>query len=257
MGGMVYPDAAWVKEACDEFGNGGNLDIIPFHAYPETWTEKNIVLENYLDQGYPNHFQGTFVPWADQYCGRKAIWINEAGYANTPGKTETDQANWWARAFATFLASPRIEHLGIYQIKERKHSETVIGGGENYYLGISRPDRTRKMAFFTIKRLIQLFNVGTITVADKELEVDVTAGKMGQLYHHLFIRPDGNQVLIVWDKQGSPTLRLRPRPGAMVTEYALDGSPSPFRPYDGKVLDKVKLTPGLVRIFEIKAAGRR
>ncbi|ACM18692.1 glycoside hydrolase, putative [Geotalea daltonii FRC-32] len=256
FGGMVYPDADWVKAACDEYGSGDSFHILPFHAYPETWTEKNIVLENYLDQGYPNHFQGTFIPWADQYCGRKPIWINEAGFANTPGKSETDQANWWARAFATFLASPRVEHLGIYQIKERKQSETVIGGGENYYLGISRPDRTRKMAFFTIKRLIGLLDVGNLTIADRELKVEVTSGKKVELYSHLFVRPDGSQVLFVWDKKGEPTLRLHPRPGSAVVEYALDGSPLPFRSYNGKTLEKVKLTPGLVRIFEIKAAGK-
>ncbi|WP_243374156.1 beta-galactosidase [Geotalea sp. SG265] len=256
FGGMVYPDADWVQQACDKYGSGDSFHILPFHAYPETWTEKNIVLENYLDQGYPNHFQGTFVPWADQYCGRKPIWINEAGFANTPGKSELDQANWWARAFATFLATPRIEHLGIYQIKERKQSEPVIGGGENYYLGISRPDRTRKMAFFTIKRLIALLDVGTLTIADRELKVEVLGGTKDELFQHLFVRPDGSQVLFVWDKQGDPTLRIHARPGSAVVEYALDGTPTPFRAYDGKTLERVKLTPGLVRIFEIKAAQK-
>ena len=257
FGGMVYPDADWIKEACDSYGNGDNFDVIPFHAYPETWSAKNVVLENYLDQGYPGHFQKTFLPWADQYCGKKPIWINEAGYSTSPGKSETDQANWWARAFATFLAAPRVEHIGIYQIKERKKSETVIGDAENYYLGITRPDRTRKMAFFTLKRLIALLNVGTLTVADRELKVEVTSGKKGDLYHHLFVRPDGRQVLFVWDKRSNPTLRLTARPGATATEYALDGTPSPYESFTGKVLEKVKLTPGKVRIFEITPAGTK
>jgi hypothetical protein len=257
FGGMVYPDAEWIRLACEKYGSGDSFHILPFHAYPETWTEKNIVVENYLDQGYPNHFAGTFIPWADNNCGRKPIWINEAGFANTPGKGELDQANWWARAFATFLAAPRVEHLGIYQIKERKQSEQVIGGGENYYLGITRPDRTRKMAFFTIKRLIALLNVGTLTVADPELKVEVTGGNNNLLFHHLFVRPDGSQVLFVWDKLGDPTLRLQARPGSAVVEYALDGSPSPLKTYDGKTLERVKLTPGVVRIFQIKAPNSR
>lgn len=257
FGGMVYPDADWVKDACEKYGNGGNFDILPFHAYPETWTPKEISVENFLDQGYPGHFRNTFVPWADEFCGRKAIWINEAGYSTSPGKSETDQANWWARALATFLANPRVEHIGIYQIKERKKSETVIGDAENYYLGITRPDRTRKMAFFTLKRLLSLLNVGTLTVADADLKVEVTAGAKGQLYHHLFVRPDGRQILFVWDKRNAPTLRITTRPGTGAIEYALDGAGSPYGSFTGKVLDKVKLTPGMVRIFEITPPGRR
>ena len=148
FGGMVYPDAEWVRQACATYGNRASFDILPFHAYPETWTPPALTLEKYLDQGYPGHFQGTFVPWVDTYCGRKPIWINEAGYATSPGKTEADQANWWARAFATFLADPRVEHIGIYQIKERQKGTTVIGESENYYLGITRPDRAEKTRLF-------------------------------------------------------------------------------------------------------------
>ena len=110
----------------------------------------------------------------------------------------------------------------------------------------------KKLAFFTLKRLIALLDTGTLTVADAELRVEVTGGKKGELYHHLFVRPDGRQVLFVWDKRGSPTVRLRARKGSGAIEYALDGSPTPYRPFDGKVLDSVRLTPGTVRIFEIR-----
>lgn len=82
--------------------------------------------------------------------------------------------------------------------------------------------------------------------------MEVTAGKKGELYHHLFVRPDGRQVLLVWDKQGTPTLRLRARAEATVTEYALDGTPMPFTSFDGRVLSNVQLAPGMVRIFEIR-----
>ena len=188
----------------------------------------------------------------DKGCARQPIWLNEVGFATAPGKTEKDQANWWARAFATFLADPRVEHLGIYQVRDRHPKTEVIGESENYYLGLTRSDRRKKLAFGTVKLLISLLNVGHLTVADGELAVEVTAGKKGEFYHHLFVRPDGRQVLLVWDKQGTPTLRLRARAGATVTEYALDGTPMPFTSFDGRVLSNVQLAPGMVRIFEIR-----
>lgn len=183
---------------------------------------------------------------------RQPIWINETGFATSPGKTEQDQANWWARAIATFTAAPSIEHLGIYQIRDRKKSERVIGEDENYYLGITRSDRTKKMAFHLLKRLLPLLNTGYITVADAELSVDIAEGKPGELYHHLFVLPDGGQVLFVWDKIEGPTLRLSARPGTAVIEYQLDGTSKPYDNYDGRTLNEVTLTPGTVRIFEIR-----
>lgn len=252
MGGMVWPDATWVEQACVTYGNSRNFDVIPFHAYPETWTPQHITVENYLDQGYPGSFRGSFLATVDEKCSNQPIWINEAGFATPPGKSEQDQANWWARAIATFLADPRVEHLGIYQVRDRHPAAKVIGESENYYLGLTRPDRTKKLAFHTVKRLVGLLNTGHLTVADNLLKVEVTGGRKGELYHHLFVRPDGRQVLLVWDKKGSPTLELGTRKGATVTEYALNGAPMPFSSFDGRTLRNVRLAPGMVRIFEIK-----
>ncbi|MBJ6752742.1 beta-galactosidase [Geomonas sp. Red421] len=252
MGGMVWPDVAWVRQACATYGNAARFDVIPIHAYPETWTPQSVTVENYLDQGRPGFFRREFLPVVDQACSGKPIWLNEVGYATPPGKSEPDQANWWARAFATFLADPRVEHLGIYQIRDRKPQAKVIGESENYYLGLLKADRKKKLAFHTVKRLLALLNAGSLTVADNQLAVEVTEGKKGELYQHLFVRPDGRQVLFVWDKKESPTLRIRTRPGATVTEYSLDGTPMPFTSFDGRVLSQVRLTPGMVRIFEIR-----
>jgi hypothetical protein len=252
MGGMVWPDSEWVQEACVSYGNARNFDVVPIHAYPETWTPKEITVENYLDQARPGYFKKEFLPVVDRKCARQPIWLNEVGFATSPGKTELDQANWWARAFATFLADPRVEHLGIYQVKDRRPETEVIGESENYYLGLTRYDRKKKLAFHTVKRLVNLLNVGKLVVADGDLAVAVTGGRKGELYHHLFVRPDGRQVLLVWDKKESPTLRLRTRPGTTATEYALDGTPVPFAPFDGRALSDVKLSAGMVRIFEIR-----
>lgn len=97
-----------------------------------------------------------------------------------------------------------IEHIGIYEIKDLPLQKKAIGDEKNYYLGITRADRTKKLAFHTIALLIDLLS-GTITTADNEVAVTVRRGRPGDLHWHLFKRPDDKQVLFVYDKQASPT----------------------------------------------------
>lgn len=249
LGGMVWPDVEWLEATCATYGNAGRIDIVPFHAYPETWTPKSITVENYLDESYHRYF----IPTVDAECGGKPIWINETGFATIPGKTERSQANWWARAITTFAADPRVEHIGVYEIKDLSRDEPVIGDIPNYHLGLTHRDRSKKLAFYTVRLLANRLDVHPLTVADAGLTVSVTAGQAVQLFHHLFRRPDGRQLLVVWDKRGAPELsaRLRRR-GSTAIEYALDGTPSPYAAFDGTTLSEVKLTAGAVRIFEIQ-----
>jgi hypothetical protein len=101
--------------------------------------------------------------------------------------------------------------------------------------------------------LLRLFDSDSITVADGELGVRVTEGTARKLYHHLFIRPDGRQLIFVWDRDSSPTLELRlARPGSRVVSYGLDGSGAAWPKFDGRVLGGVKLKPGEVGVFEIE-----
>lgn len=103
----------------------------------------------------------------------------------------------------------------------------------------------KKLAFHTVDLLTDLLDVTPLTVT-------VTKGKPGALYHHLFIRPGGDQILFVWDKSGRPTVNLQVRQrGAAATEYGFDGSSSTYPEFDGRTLRNVQLTPGEVRIFEI------
>lgn len=61
------------------------------------------------------------------------------GYATTPGRTEHDQAIWWARAVPTFLADSAVEHIGIYEIKDLREDSRVIGDAPNYHLSLTPP----------------------------------------------------------------------------------------------------------------------
>lgn len=248
LGGFVFPEYEWIDGLCTTHGNGGSFDVAPFHAYPETWSRNNIVVENYLDTQYHDFY----VPTVNQACGGQPIWINETGYATTPGRTEAQQADWWARAVSTFLADPEIEHIGVYEIKDLPEGSPVIGDEANYYLGITRADRTRKLAFYTVDLLTDLLT-GTLTTADAEATVDVTSGRARKLYHHLFKRPGGSQVLFVYDKAGSPTVRITlNQAGGSAVRYALDGTASAYPlSADGKTLSGVQLEAGTVAIFKI------
>lgn len=247
LGGLVWPDPEWLAAVCQD--EQAPFDVIPFHAYPETWTPDSVRLENYLGSGFEQHFLSR----ADQQCGHRPIWINEAGFATTPGKTERQQAEWWARAFATFLAEPRVEHIGIYQIRDQIQETPALGDAPNYYLGLVRSDGTRKLAFAAVKLLVGLFGTDSISVADRELRVRVREGQAGELYHHLFIRPDRRQLVFVWARGGDPTvdLELR-RAGSRINAFELDGSSVQWENTDGRVIRGVKLSEGGVRIFEVE-----
>jgi len=81
--------------------------------------------------------------------------------------------------------------------------------------------------------------------------VSVVSGSAGELHHHLFGRPDGDRVFIVWDRTGSPTLRVRiPGDALSSTEYDVDGRPL-GRHASAPGFETVKLAPGVPRIFRI------
>jgi hypothetical protein len=195
FGGLVYPDMDWMETVCGQRGAGAAFDVLPFHAYPETWTPADVTVENYLGG------LDEFLEVADDMCGRKPIWINETGFATVAGKSEKAQAQWWVRAVATFLAHPRVEHIGVYEIKDLPTDKPVIGDAPNYHLGLTRSDGTRKMAFATVDMLTDLLDTGTLHVLVDHTSVTLHEGK-GAVFHHLFERPDGDRVLFIWARGG-------------------------------------------------------
>lgn len=245
LGGLVFPDFDWLQGLVDG-GYADSWDITPFHAYPETW--EDVAVESYLDVQYYNYF----VP-ENRRAGNKPIWVNEMGFATTKGKTDREQADWFARAVSTFLADPYIQECGIYEIKDLPIDDPAIGGDPNYHLGITHVSRRKKLAFWTVQMLSNLLNVGKITTADGEAEVTITSGQSRELYDHLFKRTDGSQVLFVYDKTSNPTVQVRlQEPGKGATLYRLDGTSHPYRDFDGRTISNIALTPGNVSIFLIR-----
>jgi hypothetical protein len=209
-----------------------------------------VVVETYLAAG--SGYRPSFVAVNDTLAGAKPIWINEAGFATTPGRSEREQANWWARAVATFLADPDVEHIGVYEINDLAPGSDVIGDAANYHLGLTRADRTKKLAFATVDLLTDLLDVGTLTVADPELDVRVTRGAAGDLHAHLFRRPDGVQVLFVYDRCVRSHGHGHPRhTGAVGPALRARRAESAHAAFDGRTLAGLDLEPGEVLILRV------
>jgi polysaccharide biosynthesis protein PslG len=243
LGGMVYPDYVWVQRVCGEGRNGSRIDIVPFHAYPETWTPADVDLEHYLGP----HFDDGFARAVDTTCGVKPIWINETGYATVEGRTERDQADWWARAIAVFTAEPRVEEIGVYEIKDLEPKRAAIGDTPNYHLGITRTDRRKKLAFETVRMMVALFS-GPVTVESAH----VVASGGGEHYVYAFARDDGRQIVVAWVKGADQTLTISvPRAATGVVEHRLDGTVAPFDAFESGTLSHVELHPGTARVFEL------
>lgn len=244
-GGLVYADAPWIARLCGE--SGRRIDRVTLHAYPETWTSPDVTLERYLGANVDE-----FVETADAACGRVPLWINEAGFASAAGHSEADQANWWARAIPTFLAHPRVEHVGISEMTDLAADRPAIGDALNHHLGLRRTDGTPKPAFATVATLVGLLDGGTLTVADGDVTLQDAAAGAADVVTHLFERADGRRVLFVWTTRGETTVSvLLARRAARVTEHKLDGSVAPFARVDGAELISVEATRQ-VRIFEVE-----
>lgn len=252
-GGLVWADAPWAEATCEAHGNGARMAAVPVHVYAETWTPDSVTVETFLGE----RFVREFLPAIDAACGAgKPVWINETGFATSRGRTERDQAAWWARAIATFAATPRVTHVGVYEIKDLPTSSAVIGDAENYHLGLVRRDGTPKLAFATVQRLVALL-AGELAVADAQLTVaDVAAAPPGAppVDAHLFLRPDGRQVLVAWVRKGRAARTVRvtlPRGGA-ARAWRFDGAPAAAPPLAGRTLGPLRLEPDAPVIVEVR-----
>ena len=239
-------DAEWTEVVCSDAHNRRSIAVIPFHAYPETWTPADVFVETYLGAGFMQ-----FVRETDIACGAKPLWINEMGYATTPGRTEEDQAQWWVRAIATFAAAPRIEHLGIYEIKDLRLDRPVIGDAPNYHLGLTNVDRRKKLAFGTVARLVSMLS-GQAFAWSAPLVTEPAAASSTHVYRHLFTRADGRQWLFLWTRERRTVVDVQlSTHDSRAIEFALGGSPAGQRTIAEGRLSQIVLEPGEVRFFEI------
>lgn len=247
-GGPASADAGWMAHACAAARPHGGIAVAAVHAYPETWAADSVTVEGWLDAG----FRDNYLARMSEACGPVPVWINEAGFATGKGATEHDQAAWWVRAVGSWLALPRVEHIGIGQLRDATPGRRAIGDAASPHRGLLTADGRPRLAFSTVRMLVSLFDTGRLTVADGELVAQPRDSAGARTYQHLFVRPDGRQVLVAWSVGGTASMAyLIPRGGRAARAYALDGTDMPWSSFDGRTLDDVALVPGTPRVFVI------
>jgi polysaccharide biosynthesis protein PslG len=243
-GGLVWPDAQWLSAVCEA---DGAIAAAAVHLYAETWTPDSVTLERAIrDLAGPE-----FLETVNGACGRAPVWANEVGFATTRGKTERDQAEWWVRAIAGLAADPRVTLVGIYEIKDLAPGREVIGEPENYHLGLTRADRSPKLAFYTVRRLLALLD-RPFTVEPVDVTVHTpTGGSRPEV--RLFRRDDGRQVLVAWVPPGGTGATIDVQLIAAARQavgYALDGAALPVAVH-GRRIEGLRVVPGAPRMLLI------
>jgi hypothetical protein len=247
-GGLVWPDAEWLRAVCEATGARRPIAAAAVHLYAETWTPDSVTLE----RAVRDLAGGEFRQVVDGPCGRPPLWANEIGFATARGRTERDQAEWWVRAVAGVAADPRIALIGIYEIKDLEPGREVIGEAENYHLGLLRADRTPKLAFSTVRLLVHLFGrpiePARVGVRLRQPSAGATRPEV-----RAFRRADGRLLVFAWvTRAGGPVMIdvTLPASARNALSYALDGASS-ILPVHGRTVDHLRVVPGWPRILLI------
>ncbi len=238
LGGVTWPKASWLEALCRHPGGAGAFDIAALHVYSETWPREVRVEDLMTGPDYR-----AFLAALHHDCRGQPLVVNETGFATAPGRTEADQAAWWARAIATYAADTAVKLVGIYQTRDRAPSEAVIGEPENHYLGLRYFDGRPKEAYYTVKLLISLLDgpFRTLPLGLPDGDAATTA--------HLFQRADGRLVLVAWTR-GSEVVTRRfdlGRPVRRLVQYSLTGAALRTLAGAGPVVE-LRLPPGDVVI---------
>ena len=246
-GGLVWPDAEWLRTVCEAAG-ARPIAAAAVHLYAETWTPDSVTLERAIADLRGGEFREAL----EGPCGRPPLWANEIGFATAHGKSERAQAEWWVRAIAGLASDPRVAVIGIYEIKDLEPGRDVIGEAENYHLGLLRADRTPKLAFRTVRLLVGLFGQAVEPAAVRVRLRSATVGAAPPEVRG-FRRSDGRQLLFAWvsPSVGPATVDLElAEPAAGGVSYSLDGTPTPVALH-GRVVAGLRIEPGSPRILLI------
>ncbi len=151
------------------------------------------------------------------------------------------------RAIATFAAEPRVEHIGVYEIRDLAPDRPAIGDAPNYHLGLTRVDRTKKLAFSSVKTMIALLGGQPFSMEALDVRRRDAAG---ELHHHAFARSDGRVVIAIWNRTADDRVAIGlPRAGQLV-EHGLDGMATAPAAHDRFL--QIELKRGIPRVFELR-----
>ncbi len=239
LGGMTWPKAAWLEALCRRPGTAGAFDIAALHVYAETWP-RDLRVEDALT-GHDYH---AFLDALHRDCRGQPLYVNETGFATSTGRSEADQAAWWARAIATYAADTAVKLVGIYETRDLKAGAPVIGEPENFHLGLRYADGRRKEAYYTVKLMVSLLSGPFRILPLAAAEADT--------YAHLFQRANGRRVLVAWTRGAAAVTRRFDlgRPARRLVQYALTGRIERTLGPAGPVIE-LRLAPGEVAILTL------
>jgi hypothetical protein len=209
-----------------------------------------------LGEYFNSSYTGPFLRLLDEEGGRKPLWMSECGYS-TMDRSEEDQANYIARAVPYFFADPasddRFSLFTYYELKDLPVGSAMIGDEHNYHFGLCRSDRSKKLAFYTYRMLVALLQGRVVRAAAAQVATAATEGEFGELHHHLLQREDGTQILFIYDRENAATAEAAlMAAGSTCTQGELDGRSRPWPHFNGTTISNIVLTPGQVRIYEIR-----
>ena len=254
MGGLTWPNDAWVEEVLHQLGPDA-LDVLPIHSYAESWSASSV-------ESYINWWGSDFDLIAsilEEKGKRQPIWLNEIGYPTIRDKTELDQARFIRRAVVTLMATKQISLISWYEIKDLRQDTHlgVIGDSNNYHLGITYWDRTKKLGFHTLQDLVKELNDTPLTYMKDEIRfTEVDPGDPEPVvYLHAFRREeDGKVFLFAWLYGPYEEVKVNIElPGDVreAIEHRLDGTLQTVDGIEGNELQAVRLVRDDARLFEL------
>lgn len=219
-----------------------SIDVVNAHAYPETWSPMTIeALPAYADQ---------LAATVRRHGGRQPIWIAEVGYGNYRAggqvsgsvtatfayeHTPRFQAVALLRMLALMLASPPVDLIAWYELKDPPASDSVIGDENNRHLGVAAADHRPRPALAALRFMITRTEAGFATLpvatrraaaasSDADAGAHAAAAADAPVVARLFEARNGDLSLFAW----IPT-HPADKAGLMV--------PPPNRPTNGDAVD--------------------
>jgi hypothetical protein len=191
----------FLRELFAQPGVGAAIDVINVHAYYETWNGEPLErLPGYL----------TEVAGAARAIGGRPIWLAEVGYSNhrrgalVSPYVRADYAYEHTLPFAAValtrtvtlaLASPEVQLIAWYELKDPRAGATQIGDDNNRHLGVAFNDHRPKPAFAALAALARLFGAGHRALAGMKVSSDQSDVPREV---HGFLLPDGSALVVAW-----------------------------------------------------------
>jgi hypothetical protein len=195
---------------------GAAIDVANAHAYPETWSPQPLeLLPRYIQQ----------IADVLGHGGRAAhrapsLWIAEVGYSDFRNAarvshdviarfayehTRSFQAVAQLRILALLLASPEVDLVAWYEVKDPPPGAPMIGDDNNRHLGVATWDYRPKPSLSSLRLFVERTKAG---IAVLPVAVRVSSGGQVPIVARAFETPDGDVTLFAWIPTREPGIAV-------------------------------------------------